>query len=89
MTDDEKFDQIVAKFAELERQYAHLESTHIDLVREVVSTVSVITQENELCLQALRDILEFKTGVLVIAEQAVKRIAALREQHARTLPFNP
>lgn len=86
MTDEEKFNLITQKFAELERQYAHLESAHVDLVREVVTTVSLITKENEICLQALQDILEMKVGVLTIAEQAVARITTLRESYT---PFNP
>lgn len=78
--DDALYHQLTEKLAWLEHEYYTMESTHRDLSARVVIAMQLMGQENEICLNALQEILEVKTGVLTIAAEAVKRIEHLRQQ---------
>ena len=78
--DDALYQQLTEKIAWLEHEYYTMESAQRDLSARIVATMQCIGKENEICLNALQEILEVKTGVLTIAAEAVKRIEYLRQQ---------
>ena len=82
MLDDELFRQLTEKLAWLEHEYYTMESTHRELSARVVEAMTLMGKENEICLNALQEILEVKTGVLTIADEAVKQIEDLRRQQS-------